>query len=86
MAGTGTAHLRPPDEALLRVEDLVVEFPVGRSGLKVHAVSNISLDVLRGRDARSRRRVGLRQVDDRQGDHAAAAADVGSGRVRRRAT
>ena len=48
MAGTGTAHLRPPDEALLRVEDLVVEFPAGRSGLKVHAVSNISLDVKEG--------------------------------------
>ena len=31
----------------------------------------------RGRDARPRRRVGLRQVDDRQGDHAAAAADLG---------
>ena len=29
MAGSGTAHLRPPDETLLRVEDLVVEFPVG---------------------------------------------------------
>ncbi len=38
MAGTGTAHLRAPEEALLRVEDLVVEFPAGRSGLKVHAV------------------------------------------------
>src|SRR3954463_13811980 len=48
MAGSGTAHLRPRDEALLRVEDLVVEFPVGRSGLKVHAVSNISLDVMDG--------------------------------------
>ncbi len=48
MAGTGTAHLRPADEALLRVEDLVVEFPAGRSGLKVHAVSNISLDVKEG--------------------------------------
>jgi len=33
---------------LLRIEDLVVEFPVGRTGLKVHAVSGISLDVLRG--------------------------------------
>ena len=33
---------------LLRVEDLVVEFPVGRTGLKVNAVSGISLDVLRG--------------------------------------
>ena len=29
MAGTGTAHLRPEGEALLRVEDLVVEFPAG---------------------------------------------------------
>ena len=27
MAGTGTAHLRAADDALLRVEDLVVEFP-----------------------------------------------------------
>ena len=34
MAGSGTAHLRPADEALLRVEDLVVEFPVGRTGLQ----------------------------------------------------
>jgi peptide/nickel transport system ATP-binding protein len=48
MAGTGTAHLRPPGETILRVEDLVVEFPAGRSGLKVHAVSNISLDVKEG--------------------------------------
>jgi peptide/nickel transport system ATP-binding protein len=48
MAGTGTAHLRPPGDALLRVEDLVVEFKAGRSGLKVHAVSGISLDVKTG--------------------------------------
>jgi peptide/nickel transport system ATP-binding protein len=48
MAGSGKAHLRPPDETLLRVEDLVVEFPVGRSGLRVHAVSNVSLDVQEG--------------------------------------
>jgi peptide/nickel transport system ATP-binding protein len=47
MAGSGTAHLRP-DEALLRVEELVVEFPLGRSGLKVHAVSNVSIDVMEG--------------------------------------
>ena len=38
MAGSGTAHLRPPEDVLLRVENLVVEFPVGRSGLKVNAV------------------------------------------------
>ena len=48
MAGTGTAHLRDPNEALLRIENLVVEFPVGRTGLKVNAVSGISLDVLKG--------------------------------------
>lgn len=47
MAGSGTAHLREGD-ALLRVEHLVVEFPVGRSGLKVHAVSDLSIDVRRG--------------------------------------
>ena len=48
MAGTGKAHLRGEGEALLRIDDLVVEFPVGRTGLKVHAVSGISLDVLPG--------------------------------------
>jgi peptide/nickel transport system ATP-binding protein len=47
MAGTGKAHLRQGD-VLLRVEDLVVEFPVGRTGLKVNAVSGISFDILRG--------------------------------------
>jgi peptide/nickel transport system ATP-binding protein len=44
MAGTGSVHLRPADEALLRVEDLVVEFPSRRG--TVHAVSGISLDIL----------------------------------------
>jgi len=48
MAGTGKAHLRSSGDVLLRVDDLVVEFPVGRTGLKVNAVSGISLDVLRG--------------------------------------
>ena len=48
MAGSGTAHLRDADDVLLRVENLVVEFPAGRSGLKVHAVSGISLDVKQG--------------------------------------
>jgi len=46
MAGTGTAHLRQDAEALLRVEDLVVEFPAGRD--TVHAVSGISLDIRKG--------------------------------------
>src|SRR6266542_653628 len=47
MVGTGTPHLRA-DPALLRVEDLVAEFPLrDRSGV-VHAVSGISFDILRG--------------------------------------
>ena len=48
MAGSGTAHLRPAADTLLRIEELVVEFPVGRTGLKVHAVSGVSIDVLPG--------------------------------------
>ena len=48
MAGTGKAHLRDDQNVLLRVEDLVVEFPIGRTGLKVNAVSGISFDVLKG--------------------------------------
>jgi peptide/nickel transport system ATP-binding protein len=48
MAGTGKAHLRPEGQALLRVEDLVVEFPIMGGKLKVNAVSGISLDVLPG--------------------------------------
>jgi peptide/nickel transport system ATP-binding protein len=46
MAGTGTAHLRRADEALLRVDDLTVEFGSGRR--RVQAVSGISLDILPG--------------------------------------
>src|SRR3546814_15494692 len=45
MAGTGTAHLR--SDALLRVDQLNVEFPVGR-GATVKAVSGISIDVIEG--------------------------------------
>jgi peptide/nickel transport system ATP-binding protein len=48
MAGSGKAHLHPEGAALLRVEDLSVEFPVGKTGLKVNAVSGISFDVLPG--------------------------------------
>ena len=47
MAGSGTAHLRDADDALLRVEHLVVEFPL-RHGLKVNAVSDISFDIVEG--------------------------------------
>jgi peptide/nickel transport system ATP-binding protein len=48
MAGSGKAHLRSSDDALVRVENMVVEFPVGNTGLKVHAVSDISLDIREG--------------------------------------
>ena len=48
MAGSGHAHLRSEDETLLRVENLVVEFPVGGTGLKVHAVSDVSVDIAEG--------------------------------------
>jgi peptide/nickel transport system ATP-binding protein len=48
MAGSGTAHLRTEDDVLLRAEHLTVEFPIGRKGLKVHAVSDVSFDVLEG--------------------------------------
>jgi len=48
MAGTGKAHLRDPGRTLLRAEDLVVEFPIGSTGAKVHAVSGISIDLLEG--------------------------------------
>src|SRR5688572_28864938 len=41
-----TPHLRGP-EALLRVEHLVVEFPIDRRR-RVHAVSDVSFDVLAG--------------------------------------
>ncbi len=47
MAGIGDAHLRAPDESLLRVENLVVEFKTGRKQI-VHAVTDVSLDVLPG--------------------------------------
>jgi peptide/nickel transport system ATP-binding protein len=47
MAGIGDAHLRNADDALLRVEHLVVEFPSGRKQT-VQAVTDVSLDVLPG--------------------------------------
>jgi peptide/nickel transport system ATP-binding protein len=48
MAGIGDAHLRPADEVLLRVEHLVVEFPAGRRNQRVHAVTDVSIDVKEG--------------------------------------
>jgi peptide/nickel transport system ATP-binding protein len=47
MAGSGTAQLRDPGEAIVRVENLVVEFPT-HGGKKVHAVSDVSFDVKPG--------------------------------------
>lgn len=47
MAGSGTAHMRTGGERVLSVEDLVVEFPAGR-GNRVHAVSGMHLDLVRG--------------------------------------
>ncbi len=47
LAGSGTAQLRDAQEALIRVENLVVEFPAPR-GQKVHAVSDVSFDVYPG--------------------------------------
>jgi len=47
VAGTGKAHLRERADTIMRVEDLVVEFPAP-GGRKVHAVSGISLDVAAG--------------------------------------
>ncbi len=43
MAGSGTAHLRPATDVLLRAEQVVVEFPV--AGGRIHAVSGVSVDV-----------------------------------------
>ncbi len=45
MAGSGNAHLR--SDALLRAQDLVVEFPAA-GGRKVYAVSGVSLDLMEG--------------------------------------
>ena len=47
MAGSGKAHLNANGDALLRVEDLVVEFPLGGDRV-VHAVSGISFEVKQG--------------------------------------
>jgi peptide/nickel transport system ATP-binding protein len=48
MAGIGDAHMhRDRDDVLVTVEDLVVEFPLSRTE-RVHAVSNLSFDILDG--------------------------------------
>ncbi|MCD9624699.1 ABC transporter ATP-binding protein [Rhabdothermincola salaria] len=47
MAGSGTAHLRGDQDPVLTVRNLVVEFPTGK-GEVVHAVSDVSFDILKG--------------------------------------
>ena len=46
MAGTGSAHLRPVDETVLRVENLEVTY--ANRGKPVYAVSGVSLDIAPG--------------------------------------
>jgi peptide/nickel transport system ATP-binding protein len=46
LAGSGTAHLRPESESLLRVEDLDVQYRIG--GGSFTAVAGLSFDVLPG--------------------------------------
>lgn len=47
MAGTGKAHMRPEQDVILRVEDLTVEFNLGKNQV-VKAVSGVSFDLVRG--------------------------------------
>ena len=47
MAGTGKAHMRAEGTAILRVNDLVVEYK-SQGGEKVQAVSGVSLDIIPG--------------------------------------
>jgi peptide/nickel transport system ATP-binding protein len=46
MAGSGVTHLRESDDVLVRVENMVVEFPI--DGGTVHAVSGVSFDLVEG--------------------------------------
>ncbi|CAB4620298.1 unannotated protein [freshwater metagenome] len=47
MAGSGKAHMRPEGDVVLEVNDLVVEFKLGKNQI-VKAVSGISFDLIRG--------------------------------------
>jgi peptide/nickel transport system ATP-binding protein len=47
MAGSGKAHMRPDGDIVLTVEDLVVEFKLGKDKI-VKAVSGVSFDLVRG--------------------------------------
>jgi peptide/nickel transport system ATP-binding protein len=47
VAGSGSAHLRNAADAVLRAEDVVIEYKIGKD-LKVQAVSKVSIDLLQG--------------------------------------
>ena len=47
MAGSGKAHMRPEGDIVLEVNDLVVEFKLGKNQI-VKAVSGVSFDLIRG--------------------------------------
>jgi peptide/nickel transport system ATP-binding protein len=47
MAGSGKAHMRPEGDVVLEVNDLVVEFKLGKNQI-VKAVSGVSFDLIRG--------------------------------------
>ena len=47
MAGSGVTQLRDDDDIVLSVDNLVMEFSVGRNEI-VHAVSDVSFDVKKG--------------------------------------
>ena len=76
-------------DVLLRATGLHKHFPVRADGLlrretgSVRAVDGVDLEVHAGRDARARRRVGLRQVDARARPAPAPRPDGGHDRVRR---
>ena len=46
MAGSGMAHLRDDPKVVVRVENMVMEFPI--HGGTVHAVSDVSFDLVEG--------------------------------------
>ena len=87
MAGSGTAHLRAGGDVLLRRREPRRRVPRRPHGQQVSRRLRRQLRRRRGRDARPRRRVRLRQVDHRPGHHAAAAAPPsGTVALRRHAT
>ena len=83
------ARSEPSGSELLVVEDAKEALPghprdhLPEAGRSVKAVDGVSFTRARGRDARRRRRVGLRQVDDGALHHAAARPDRRPDRLRR---